>query len=606
MDGDAGHFLSLFETPPAMDAPFAVGEPVRFIDRRYSVEGGKVPGVRNGSSNRLRFWQGRGRRLIEQEWNRSHFKVGSLTGGDDKELIYLNETDDGELLPYTSHEPSFRRDLSKSGNGADRKEGRLRDWVFPFNKVYKGFVEGQFDKDGKPKKESFTFPLHNEPAPPAEIWEWRRTGSRPGGVDGVSPSWPHLTEKDTAIPISRGVFFDTLIAGMKLPPLEGRRIPENMPLRPAGYSADQVGITATTRTALRAARNRIGIGVWGKYAIGELEKANAEPVVRQKIIESEGTVIFEAAHERAKREISFNAAKEMFRAVNTEIGMLRQIASFGHNITARLVGLDKKALVADHLREQAVQRTAEIVEESIAVKVAAVREENEVTIETKKRKREGRSYFKPSDILTRRHDRQSSPNAQAVVFVLWDGSTEAIAKRIAMLFCRMVERDHKHVDVILIRNAKPQFDVADGEKAFNGSRPSDIAISTDYQTMLHVLEERYPRQHNHRYLLQVGNGLTHRDDVDVAQRIMEKRILPEFQQVFTVAMGTSFGGTNSAKFNWMQDNAVRASNLRYSDIDSIRKVIPAMNEQYPIPESALPEPKIPTQEPKTETAAEGP
>lgn len=140
-------------------------------------------------------------------------------------------------------------------------------------------------------------------------------------------------------------------------------------------------------------------------------------------------------------------------------------------------------------------------------------------------------YIDPLDLRYNHYENVPRPIAQAVMFCLMDVSASMdedmkdLAKRFFILLHLFLRRQYEHVEVVFIRHTQHAQEV-DEESFFHGRQTGGTVVSSAFDEMLRVVEERYPVQDWNLYLAQASDGDDVPDDVPRCVELLEDHILP--------------------------------------------------------------------------------
>ncbi len=182
-------------------------------------------------------------------------------------------------------------------------------------------------------------------------------------------------------------------------------------------------------------------------------------------------------------------------------------------------------------------KDAEVAElEKALFKAEAERDAEEaaklrVRLEEMGRKRRAVAYIDPLDLRYRRHEPKPVPTTQAVMFCLMDASasmTEGLkdlGKRFFMLLYIFLSRHYESIDIVFIRHTTSAAEV-DEETFFRGVQTGGTVVSSAFEEMLRVQQDRYPVDEWNIYAAQASDGHNFSDDMGKCLSMLTDEILP--------------------------------------------------------------------------------
>jgi uncharacterized protein len=151
-------------------------------------------------------------------------------------------------------------------------------------------------------------------------------------------------------------------------------------------------------------------------------------------------------------------------------------------------------------------------------------------------------YIDPLDIRYRRFEVTPRPIAQAVMFCLMDVSgsmtehMKDVAKRFFMLLYVFLKRKYEHVDVVFIRHTDEAKEV-DEDTFFHSRETGGTRVSTAFNEMMRVLQERYPLDSWNIYAAQASDGDNERADNAETVDLLCNHVLPVCQYFAYIEVG---------------------------------------------------------------------
>lgn len=151
-------------------------------------------------------------------------------------------------------------------------------------------------------------------------------------------------------------------------------------------------------------------------------------------------------------------------------------------------------------------------------------------------------YIEDSDLRYNFKDKVEQPSVKAVMFCLMDvsgsmGEVEKdIAKRFFILLNLFLKRSYSVVDVVFVRHTEIAEEV--DEKTFFYDRTSGgTMISSGYQKIIEIQEQRYNSEDWNIYVAQVSDGDNYTDDNDIVKELLITKILPKVQYFAYIKVG---------------------------------------------------------------------
>lgn len=208
------------------------------------------------------------------------------------------------------------------------------------------------------------------------------------------------------------------------------------------------------------------------------------------------------------------------------------------------LGRPSEALLATIEREIAQLRSGEIVPASGGDPEARIRELEAMLARARERRRVV-PYIDPLDVRYNHFERQPRPVAQAVMFCLMDVSASMdedmkdLAKRFFMLLHMFLRRQYEHVEVVFIRHTQ-YAEVVDEETFFHSRESGGTVVSSAFEELLRVIDQRYPADDWNIYLAQASDGEDIPGDVEHCVELLREQILPitQYAAYVEIARGT--------------------------------------------------------------------
>jgi hypothetical protein len=200
------------------------------------------------------------------------------------------------------------------------------------------------------------------------------------------------------------------------------------------------------------------------------------------------------------------------------------------------------ALKAPKIAEIA-RLTEEVENESDPERIAAIEEE----IAVLRRRADAINFLEKTDLRYNNFIKQPNPITRAVVFMLMDVSgsmteeMKELAKRFYLLLYLFLNRQYKHVDIVFIRHTHQAREV-DQDTFFNSPETGGTVVSSAYQEMKRIINERYDVAHWNIYMAQASDGDNTLTDQELATSLL-RELLPQLQYATYVQVGADTTGT---------------------------------------------------------------
>lgn len=140
-------------------------------------------------------------------------------------------------------------------------------------------------------------------------------------------------------------------------------------------------------------------------------------------------------------------------------------------------------------------------------------------------------FIDPIDLRYNYFEPVPRPVTQAVMFCLMDVSASMdedmkdLAKRFFMLLHLFLVRQYERVEVVFIRHTQ-QAEEVDEETFFHDRLTGGTIVSSAFEEMLRVVDDRFPVDDWNIYLAQASDGDDWREDIPRCVRILAERVLP--------------------------------------------------------------------------------
>lgn len=152
------------------------------------------------------------------------------------------------------------------------------------------------------------------------------------------------------------------------------------------------------------------------------------------------------------------------------------------------------------------------------------------------------NFIEKSDLRYVNFQKQPNPITRAVMFCVMDVSgsmtehMKDLAKRFYLLLYVFLKRQYKQVDVVFIRHTHIAAEV-DQDTFFNSPETGGTVVSTAYEEVKKIIQDRYSVADWNIYMAQASDGDNTYNDMNVAQSLLTS-ILPWIQYMTYVEVGT--------------------------------------------------------------------
>ncbi len=158
-------------------------------------------------------------------------------------------------------------------------------------------------------------------------------------------------------------------------------------------------------------------------------------------------------------------------------------------------------------------------------------EEIEAMLARAEERRRQVPFIDPVDVRYNYFEHVPKPITQAVMFCLMDVSASMdedmkdLAKRFFMLLHLFLTRHYERVEVIFVRHTQHAQEV-DEDTFFQGRQTGGTIVSSAFDEMLRIVDERFPPDNWNIYLAQASDGDNWREDIARCTRVLDERVLP--------------------------------------------------------------------------------
>lgn len=140
-------------------------------------------------------------------------------------------------------------------------------------------------------------------------------------------------------------------------------------------------------------------------------------------------------------------------------------------------------------------------------------------------------FIDPIDLRYNHIEPVPKPVSQAVMFCLMDvsgsmdESMKDLAKRFFILLHLFLKREYERVELVFIRHTQYAQEV-DEEAFFHSRQTGGTIVSSAFDEMLRVVDERYPVADWNLYLAQASDGDNWPQDRERCPRLLSEKVLP--------------------------------------------------------------------------------
>ena len=178
-------------------------------------------------------------------------------------------------------------------------------------------------------------------------------------------------------------------------------------------------------------------------------------------------------------------------------------------------------------------------------------------------------YIDPIDIRYRRFENVPKAVAQAAMFCLMDVSgsmsehMKDLAKRFYMLLYIFLTKRYRHVEIVFIRHTDRAEEV-DEQTFFHSPATGGTVVSSAFETMRRIVEQRYPPEDWNIYAAQASDGDNSYSDGALTAQLLGEKILPVSQYFAYLEVGDADERSESSTSRsslWGVYEALRAGGL---------------------------------------------
>jgi hypothetical protein len=197
-------------------------------------------------------------------------------------------------------------------------------------------------------------------------------------------------------------------------------------------------------------------------------------------------------------------------------------------------------------------------------------------------------FIDPLDLKYNRFERIPKPITQAVMFCLMDTSASMtqslkdLAKRFFMLLHIFLSRHYREVDIVFIRHTSVASEV-DENTFFRSTETGGTVISSAFEEMKRVQQERYPADEWNIYAAQASDGANDLGDMGRCIDMLDRTILPLCQYYAYIEVGTHI--SESIIWSGFSPLAKRQRHFAMRHVSSPDEIYPVFHELFSSAES---------------------
>jgi hypothetical protein len=234
-----------------------------------------------------------------------------------------------------------------------------------------------------------------------------------------------------------------------------------------------------------------------------------------------------------------------------------------------------------------LERQLKVIDEDIVRRTA---NSEDVSIEKKKRvdivdqlkiakrKLKAVPFIDEVDLRYNRWEKVPIPTTQAVMFPIMDVSIsmgeweKEMAKRMFMLLLIVLTANYDRVDIVWIRHHTMAKET-DEQEFFHSKESGGTIVSTAFELMKQIIDERYPPTQWNIYGCQASDGDNWTSDNPVVSEILTSKILP-ISQYFAYVEIDKNGGKDSGLWSYYEKIATQFDNFAMRVITDVSDIWP--------------------------------
>lgn len=303
----------------------------------------------------------------------------------------------------------------------------------------------------------------------------------------------------------------------------------------------------------RLPRPRSGSGDYGREGsnTGEAEDAFTFELTRTEFLD----ILFEdlALPDMVKTRIAHDTATTRRRAGFTTEGppvRMNLERTMRHSMARRVaLGRPTMRAIEEMKRELTALRNGETPPADGRDPEARIVELEDMIARAHERRRRV-PFIDPVDLRYSHIERVPRPITQATMFCLMDVSASMdenmkdLAKRFFILLHLFLKRQYERVEVVFIRHTQHAQEV-DEDTFFHGRQSGGTIVSSAFEEMLRIVDDRYPVSDWNLYLAQASDGDDWPHDIERCTRLLADRVLPICQYAAYVEIARDSGPSAS-------------------------------------------------------------
>lgn len=271
-------------------------------------------------------------------------------------------------------------------------------------------------------------------------------------------------------------------------------------------------------------------------------------------------VLFEdlALPDLVKSRIASEASPEPRRAGFTSDGPPNRMnleRTMRHSMARRVaLGRPTQRALEEMERELAALERGDIQPADGRAAESRIAELEEMLTRARERRRRV-PFIDPLDLRYSHVESVPRPITQAVMFCLMDVSASMdehmkdLAKRFFILLHLFLKRQYERVELVFIRHTQEAQEV-DEDAFFHSRQTGGTIVSSAFDEMLRVLDERYPVADWNVYLAQASDGDNWPEDLQRCGRVLSERVLPLCQYGAYVEIARNAGRIRGQSELW--------------------------------------------------------
>ncbi len=197
------------------------------------------------------------------------------------------------------------------------------------------------------------------------------------------------------------------------------------------------------------------------------------------------------------------------------------------------------------------------------------------------------AYIDPIDLKYNRFEHLPQPTTQAVMFCLMDTSAsmseflKELAKRFYMLLHIFLSKHYRELEIVFVRHTSVASEV-DEDTFFHSRETGGTVISTAFEEMLKIVDDRYPVEDWNIYAAQASDGENYPSDMIKCVDLLEQKILPICQYFAYIEVGTDQDDHDFESLVWSNYKAVadRHRHLAMRCVSAPEDIYPVFHDLF--------------------------